>query len=110
MALKLLNRVAEFLEQNPEQKFSARAIASWILENYPDECRQKQERSTARLVPLDNDKALITQIVSEIGSGRHNYRETDQKSKRLKTALESTTSLKRQTVPRLTMPRTIQLA
>ena len=70
MALKLLNRVAEFLEQNPEQKFSAREIAGWILENYPDECRQKQERSTARLVPLDNDKALITQIVSEIGSGR----------------------------------------
>ena len=46
MALNLLNSVAEFLEQNPEQKFSARAIASWILENYPDECRQKQERSS----------------------------------------------------------------
>ena len=54
MALNLANTVVEFLQQNPEQKFTAREIANWIFETYPDECRQKQKRSTATVNPLDN--------------------------------------------------------
>lgn len=70
MALNLANTVVEFLKQNPEQKFMAREIANWIFETYPDECRMKQNRSTATVNPLDNDTALLQQIVAEIGSQR----------------------------------------
>lgn len=70
MALNLANTVVEFLQQNPEQKFTAREIANWIFETYPDECRQKQKRSTATVNPLDNETALLQQIVAEIGSRR----------------------------------------
>ena len=70
MALNLANTVVEFLHQNPEQKFTAREIANRIFEKYPDECRQKQKRSTATVNPLDNETALLQQIVAEIGSQR----------------------------------------
>lgn len=70
MPLNLTNTVVELLQQNPEKKFTAREIADWIFETYPDECRQKQKRSTATINPLDNEKALLQQIVSEIGSQR----------------------------------------
>lgn len=70
MALKLLNTVVEFLRKNPRQKFTAREIAKWIFKTYPDECRQKQKRSTATVNPLDNEKALLQQIAAEIGSQR----------------------------------------
>ena len=70
MALNLSNTVIEFLKKNPEQKFTAREIANWIFETYPDECRMKQDRSTATITPLDNDTALLQQLVAEIGSQR----------------------------------------
>jgi hypothetical protein len=42
MALNLtIITIAEFLQNNPEQKFTAREIAEWIYEHYPDSCRQK---------------------------------------------------------------------
>jgi hypothetical protein len=70
MVLNLPNTVFEYLRNNPEQKFTAREIANWIFETYPDECRQKQRRSTATVNPLDNEKALLQQIVAEVGSIR----------------------------------------
>ena len=70
MALNLANTVVDFLQQNPEQKFTAREIAHWIFETYADECRQKQERSTATVNPIDNDAALVQQIAAEIGAQR----------------------------------------
>ena len=42
MALNLANTIVSFLKENPEQKFTAREIANWIFETYPDECRMKQ--------------------------------------------------------------------
>lgn len=70
MALNLANTIVSFLKENPEQKFTAREIANWIFETYPDECRMKQSRSTAIVNPLDSDTALLQQIVAEIGSQR----------------------------------------
>ncbi len=70
MSLNLRDTVVEFLQQNPEQKFTTREIANWIFETYPDECRRKQERSTATVIPLDNEAALIQQITREIGALR----------------------------------------
>ena len=68
--LNLVNTVVEFLKQNQDHKFTAREIASWIFETYPNECRKKQKRSTAIINPLDNDTALLQQISAEIGSQR----------------------------------------
>lgn len=70
MGLDLTNKVAGFLQQNPDRKFTARDIANWIFETYPDECRQKQQRSRAKVSPIDDDAALVQQITSEIGSRR----------------------------------------
>src|SRR5687768_4159476 len=68
MSLGLPNKVVEFLRQNPEQKFTAQEIAAWIFKTYPNECRQKQERSKATVKPLITDAALIQQIGAEIGA------------------------------------------
>ena len=70
MAMELKKTVVEFLQQNPEQKFTANNIAKWIFKTYPDKCRQKQKDSTATVSPLDTDAALIQQIVADIGSQR----------------------------------------
>lgn len=70
MAFKLTNKVVEFLQKYPDQKFTAREIAQGIFNTYPDECREKQKNSTATVTPLDSDKALIQQISAEIGAQR----------------------------------------
>ena len=70
MSLNLTITVAEFLQNNPEQKFTAREIAEWIYAHYPDRCWQKQQKSKATAIPLDNDQALLRQIAAEIGSQR----------------------------------------
>ena len=70
MALNLANTVVNFYSKIQSKKFTAREIANWIFEIYPDECRQKQIRSTATVNPLDNETALLQQIVAEIGSQR----------------------------------------
>lgn len=68
MALNLAKTVIGFLENRPEQKFTTRDIATWIFETYPDECRQKQQRSKATVIPLLTDSDLIGQIAAEISS------------------------------------------
>ena len=68
MPLNLPNKILECLQQNPEQKFTAREIAAWILKTYPDECREKQKRSKAKVIPLDNQKAFLNQIAAEMSS------------------------------------------
>lgn len=70
MALDLTNITFNFLKQNQTKKFTAREIAQWIFENYPEDCRKKQKRSIATVMPLNSDTALIQQIVSEIGARR----------------------------------------
>lgn len=70
MALDLTNKVASFLKDNKEKKFTARDIANWMFETHPAECREKQERSTAIITPLDGDDKLIQQLVADIGSRR----------------------------------------
>lgn len=65
--LDLDNKVIQFLKQNPEQKFTAREIASWIVDVYPKECQEKQNRSQYR---LGDKTALLQQIAAEIASRR----------------------------------------
>ena len=81
MKLNLSARVVEYLEQNPEQKFTAREIAEWVFENYPDECRQKQERSKATVYPINDDASLVQQLIAEIGTMRPGLQEKNPKIK-----------------------------
>ena len=73
MALPVKNIVVEFLQGRKDQKFTAREIAEWIFETYPDECRKKQANSKAIVIPLDSDAALVQQLVSEIGARRRRW-------------------------------------
>ena len=70
MALKLVEKVSSFLQKNPNTKFTAREIANWIYETYPDECQTKQNKSKATVIALDNKDALIQQLIAEIGASR----------------------------------------
>ncbi|ADJ28572.1 COG2958 family protein [Nitrosococcus watsonii] len=70
MALNLAKTVINFLAQKPEEKFTARQIAEWIVETYPAECHEKQKRSKAIVTPLETQAALLQQIIAEIGSQR----------------------------------------
>lgn len=70
MALNLSKKTIEFLEKNPEKRFTAREIAQWIFTTYPDECRMKQQRSKAKVTPLTDDLSLLQQLVAEIGAHR----------------------------------------
>ena len=63
MALNIPNLIVEFLQQNLEQKFTAREIAEWIIETNPDECRQKEIDSKAK-------RPILQQISAEVNSYR----------------------------------------
>ena len=70
MALNLPQATFELLKSQPDSKFTVRQIAEWIFNQYPDECRLKQERSKATKYPLVTDNALIQQIAAEVSSQR----------------------------------------
>lgn len=53
------------LKDNPERRMSATEIATEIIKRYPEICRKKQLESKQ---DLSSEKALITQIQSEIGT------------------------------------------
>jgi uncharacterized protein len=82
MFLNLTKTVLEFLQAHPEEKFTAREIADWVVKTYPAECREKQERSKAKVIPLNSEGALIGQIAAEIGAYRP---QMEMKSPQLKT-------------------------
>lgn len=64
MTLNLVETVTKYLQKHPEQKFTAREIANWILEAYPNKCQQKKENSTV----INSKAELLQQIVAEIGA------------------------------------------
>lgn len=70
MAFSLTKFVPELLTSRPGEKFTAREIATWVMETYPDECAEKMKRSRAVAIPIDTPDALLQQIVAEIGSQR----------------------------------------
>ncbi len=64
--LKLATIVFTYLQKHPEQKFTAKEIADWVLLNYPKECEIKKNDSEN----LNNDVDLLRQIAAEISSLR----------------------------------------
>lgn len=70
MAFSIQQFVIKLLTSHPEERFTARQIAEWIMLNYPAECEDKRARSRAQKIPLDTSDALRQQIVAEIGAQR----------------------------------------
>ncbi len=73
MKLNLSNTVTDFLKSNAEQKYTARQIADWISETYPDECTQKIKKPKNKLKDQvsskeEMDQLLIAILIAEIGS------------------------------------------
>lgn len=66
MALNLRQALIGYLRDRPEQKFTARQIAEWIFETFPDECQAKKASSQY----VNTDAELMQQLVAEIGSQR----------------------------------------
>jgi uncharacterized protein len=70
MKFDLNKKIIECLQKHEEQKFTAREIAEWIFKNYQKECEAKRKRSTATVLKIEDNNALIQQIIAEIGSQR----------------------------------------
>lgn len=69
MALELRRRVFELLAANPDRKYRAREIASWICDAYPLEAEEKLVNSSF----IRDHTALLNQLVAEIGANRPNW-------------------------------------
>ncbi len=68
MALNLRQAVVGFLKDRAEQKFTARQIAEWLFESFPEECQEKRAKSQGNYIKSDAD--LVQQLVAEISSQR----------------------------------------
>lgn len=66
MALNLAKIVIEHLKERPGEKLTARQIAEWVFEAFPDECKEKRDSSQF----LSTDAELVQQLVREITSQR----------------------------------------
>lgn len=52
MALNLKRAVVDFLKDRAEQKFTARQIAEWLFETFPEESSQSALKRSARPTSL----------------------------------------------------------
>jgi len=70
MALNLTKTVIDFLQAHPEQRFTAREIAEWILINHRSACEEKRQKSISVNYSRDlsTDEGFLNQLVAEIGS------------------------------------------
>ena len=59
----LKTRVLELLKSSPDKKYTSRDIAEWICEKYPEDCREKKERSNHPSI-----KAVVKQFAAEISA------------------------------------------
>lgn len=72
MGLQLSQKVIECLKGNQDEKFTAKDIALWVYENYPDDCHEKLDKSNN----LESTDDLINQIAAEVGSSRQQFQKT----------------------------------
>ena len=72
MGFSIQKYVSDLLRNNPETRYTARQIAEWIVTKFPEEVEAKRQKSQAKVVPLDTNEAMLTQIVAEIGAQRKN--------------------------------------
>lgn len=67
MALNPRQTVTDFLKARPEERFTARELASWMFENLREACEEKRRNSRQ---DLSADAELLQQLVAEIGANR----------------------------------------
>jgi hypothetical protein len=68
MALNLGKRLLDYLKAHPDTSYTAREIAQWIFEQFPDECAEKKAASTGTY--LNSNADLLQQLVAEISGSR----------------------------------------
>lgn len=78
MALNLSNVIAGYLKNHPDKKYTARQIAEWIFQTYPEECATKIKNSKNKLKneissPEEMDRLLIDILIAEIGAHRASF-------------------------------------
>ena len=61
--LSQTKKIIKFLEENPNERFSARDIAEKIVSIYPEDYEEKKNNSRFK-----DEKSFISQIVAEIGA------------------------------------------
>ena len=64
--LNLVETVYSFLKDHPDQRFTARQIAEWILKHKHQAVQAKKQRSQV----INTDEALLDQLVREISAYR----------------------------------------
>jgi len=64
MRLNLSQAFLDYLRQKSPEKFTARQVAEWVFDTYPQQCQEKKQRSKF----VTTDKQLLEQLVSEIGA------------------------------------------
>ena len=79
MELRILEKTRKYLKDRPEQRFTSRQIAEWILEKYPKECEEKKKNSKATKVPIDTDEALLRLMAAEISSAKNRIKKKEPK-------------------------------
>jgi hypothetical protein len=72
MALSLRQRIINRLQSLPESQQTARELAQWIFEQFPEECAVKKA-SSASYIQTDSD--LVQQLVAEISGSRPRWQQ-----------------------------------
>lgn len=70
--LSQTQKIIEFLKGYPNQKFNARQIADQIVDNYPEDYKDKRKNPR-----FADEKSFISQIVAEIGSQKDQILKSD---------------------------------
>ena len=61
--MKLADRIINHLKQNEDQKFTARELSLWFMQNFSQDCENKRQASSQ---DLSDDQKMIKQITAEI--------------------------------------------
>ncbi|MEO1178927.1 MAG: HrgA protein [Pseudomonadota bacterium] len=72
MAFSIERYVLKLLKESPGKRFTARELATQIMERFPNDVEEKRKRSRAVKISLESDDAMLQQIVAEIGAQRPN--------------------------------------
>ena len=81
MSLDLKPKIVAFLSENMDQKYTAREIAEWVFQTYPEACEERRKSSKATVRTLEDDHTLLSQIAMDIGGHCYLIQKNDAKLK-----------------------------
>lgn len=70
--MSLTKTICKLLKENPNEAYTAREIAEWIVENKESECMEKMKNTKVK-----SKDGLINQLVAEIGSRKNNLQKNN---------------------------------